>query len=100
MKWQSVQSLRISKKAFFLANMSHELRTPISGVIGLLNLLATENVKLTEQSSKDKSAHYIELAQNTADHLLKIISNILDFSKVEAGKVEVAKAPFNLNHLL
>ncbi|HIJ79681.1 MAG: ATP-binding protein [Desulfobulbaceae bacterium] len=80
-------------KSQFLANMSHEIRTPFNGIIGMVELtLATD---LTDAQRK-----YLELVKNSADRLLKIINNVLDFSKLEAGKFHSTPVPFNLRDLL
>jgi len=76
-------------KSEFLANMSHEIRTPLNGVIGMTQLL-TESKMTTDQ---DRICQTI-LAE--ADSLLRIINEILDLSKIEAGKVDLEIIPFNL----
>ena len=73
----------------FLANMSHELRTPLNGVIGFAVQLGKTN--LTEHQ-KD----YLRTIESSAKHLLAIINNILDFSKLEAGRLSFEKIPFSL----
>lgn len=80
-------------KSMFLANMSHEIRTPINAVQGLLQLLkATE---LTRQQDD-----YTSKAQVAAKSLLNIINDILDYSKIEAGKLEVETYEFNLDEIM
>ncbi len=69
-------------KADFLANMSHEIRTPIHGVLGMLSLLRCGDLKAAERQ-------YADAAHHSAETLLGIIDNILDFSKVEAGKMQL-----------
>ncbi|UZJ50700.1 hypothetical protein CBS101457_000020 [Exobasidium rhododendri] len=81
-------------KSQFLANMSHEIRTPIAGIIGLSELL------LDEQHLTARQIEYIETVQRSADGLLTVINDVLDFSKVEVGKLEVEHVPFNLMTLL
>ncbi|VAW67364.1 sensory box histidine kinase/response regulator [hydrothermal vent metagenome] len=80
-------------KADFMANMSHEIRTPMNGVIGLLQLF--EKDKLSESY-----AHYIETALDSANHLMILIDDILDFSKNDSGKLQLANNNFELSQLL
>ena len=80
-------------KASFLAVMSHEMRTPLNGVIGCLDLL--ENTKL----SSDQSS-LVSTAIKSGEALLSQISDVLDFSKMEAGKLDLELAPFNVRELI
>jgi PAS domain S-box-containing protein len=76
-------------KSSFLAMMSHEIRTPMNGVIGAASLL-----RGTELSAEQ--AHFSETIQTSGEDLLNIINDILDYSKIEAGKVALETIPFNL----
>jgi two-component system sensor histidine kinase/response regulator len=80
-------------KSQFLANMSHEIRTPINAVSGLLRLMQT--TKLTKQQDD-----YINKAYNSSHLLLNIINDILDVSKIEAGKLSLECLPFSVHEVL
>jgi len=69
-------------KSVFLANMSHEIRTPLNGIVGFVDLLASK-----ERDPEHKK--YIEIIKSSSIHLLHIIDDILDLSKVESGKLEL-----------
>ena len=77
----------------FLANMSHEIRTPINAILGMAHLLQLEGV-----SPRQKA--YFDKIDTAAQHLLSIISNILDLSKIEAGKLELEEVPVIPGNLL
>lgn len=80
-------------KADFLANMSHEIRTPLNAIIGMTHL--AEHLETTP-----KVGHYLNRIQSSSRHLLGLVNNILDLSKIEAGKLKVECSDFSLDLLL
>lgn len=79
----------LKAKEQFLANMTHELRTPLNSIIGISSLLEE-----TELSNEQKT--YIENVKLSSDHLLAIINDLLEFSKLGSGKLQLEKAEFNI----
>ncbi len=79
-------------KENFLANMSHEIRTPMNAIVGFTNLLKTQ--PLDEQSTE-----YVKTISTSSKSLLAIVNDILDLSKIEAGKLRIEKAPFHILNL-
>jgi signal transduction histidine kinase/CheY-like chemotaxis protein len=87
---ENAKKLELSIKARdqFLANMTHELRTPMTGVMGMIDLLA--DTKLTEEQT-----YYLGTARKSARYLLTVINDILDVAKLEAGKVVISNENFD-----
>jgi signal transduction histidine kinase len=83
-------------KSEFLANMSHELRTPLNAVIGFSQVLRDEMVGPVNA----KQAEYLDDITSSGNHLLSLINDVLDLSKVEAGQVELEVHPFSLREAL
>ena len=81
-------------KSEFLANMSHEIRTPMNNIIGMTDL----TIETTHLDDEQKE--YLEIIRSSSEHLLKIINDILNLSKIEAGKVSFEKKPFNLKEAI
>ena len=77
-------------KTSFLFRMSHEIRTPMNGIIGMLTLMKGKI------PADHAAMQYVEKAEELSDHLLSLINDILDMSRIEAGKVELENAPFSL----
>ncbi|MCR9074081.1 MAG: hypothetical protein NXI18_20610 [Alphaproteobacteria bacterium] len=76
-------------KSKFLASMSHEIRTPLGGMIGLTDLIL-------EDPSSPRTAEYARRLKEAGRHLLSVVNDILDFTKVTAGRVELVHAPLIL----
>ncbi|MES2734456.1 MAG: PAS domain S-box protein [Bacteroidota bacterium] len=81
------KSLKVKER--FLANMSHEIRTPMNGVIGMIDLLNTTPLQKEQKE-------YVYTIKKSSETLLNILNDILDLSKIEAGKMELHKAPVSL----
>ena len=81
-------------KTEFLANMSHELRTPLNGILGYTQILKHNN------NLNQKQNDSIDIIRKSSEHLLMIINDILDISKIESGKMELIITEFNLRRFL
>ena len=77
-------------KSVFLANISHELRTPLNSIDGFIHLLLRQGNLSNEQNL------YLQTIRKSSAHLLALINDVLDFSKIDAGKLELETAPFDL----
>jgi signal transduction histidine kinase/ligand-binding sensor domain-containing protein/CheY-like chemotaxis protein len=80
-------------KSQFLANMSHEIRTPMNGIMGMIDLALTTDLTVAQYE-------YLSIVKNSADSLLTVINDILDLSKVEAGKLELDPVEFDFRECL
>ena len=80
-------------KTTFLSRMSHEIRTPMNGIIGMLELAKSR------VDEEHPVMQYLEKAGELSDHMLSLINDILDMSRIEAGKVELEEKPFSLRAL-
>lgn len=94
---EAEQATRIAEaatesKGQFLANMSHEIRTPMNAIIGYTDLAL--RTQLSGQQAK-----YLETIRNSSNHLLRVVNDILDLSKVESGKLGLQKIPFKLGDI-
>jgi PAS domain S-box-containing protein len=80
-------------KESFLANMSHEIRTPLNGIIGMIRELSLEELSAKQQK-------YVSNASVASQHLLSVLNNILDISKIEAGELKLDSNPFSLRETI
>ncbi len=85
--------IALQSKSEFLANMSHEIRTPMNGVIGMAELLGTTGLD-------DQQRGMLETIHSCGEQLLTLINDILDVSKIEAGKMELELIPFSLRTVI
>ena len=83
---EAAEASNLAKSAF-LAHMSHEIRTPLNGVLGFADLLRAGD------ATEEQAAEYLDTIRSSGDHLLGLINDVLDLSKIEAGRVEFEIAP-------
>lgn len=81
-------------KTAFLANMSHEIRTPMNAIIGFSNLLSDKN--MIDKTGQE----YLKYIKNSGEHLLKLIEDIIDLSRIESGELKIHYAPCSINQML
>ena len=89
---QAAEAANVAK-SHFLANISHELRTPMNSILGMVDLALGEPLSATVRD-------YLKTAKDSADVLLELLNEILDFSRLEAGKVQLETLPFSLRQTL
>lgn len=80
-------------KTRFLSNMSHELRTPLNGIIGASNLLLQEQFLDTQRE-------HLTILKYSSEHMIRLVNDILDYTKIEAGKMELVSLPVNMKSLV
>jgi signal transduction histidine kinase/CheY-like chemotaxis protein len=90
-KDEAERSLKVKER--FLANMSHEIRTPMNGVIGMIDLMY-------ETPLNPEQKDYVQTIKKSSETLLTILNDILDLSKIEAGKMDLHNAPLDINEIL
>lgn len=87
-------------KSDFLANMSHEIRTPMNAIMGFTQVLKRAYNNRSSDTLQDDSLHYLNTIANSSKHLLDLINDILDLSKVEAGQIDVESIPCSLHAII
>ncbi|MCG9893692.1 MAG: ATP-binding protein [Thermosynechococcaceae cyanobacterium MS004] len=81
-------------KSVFLANMSHELRTPLNAILGFAQVLQRDRTLMPNQRE------YVEIINRSGEHLLDMINDVLNLSKIEAGRIEIRRTSFDFGHCL
>ena len=90
----------VQEKSRFLANMSHEIRTPINAILGFAGILGRKLLAHSDEAESQETQSQIGLIEKSGDDLLTIISDILDFSKVEAGQVQIESIPVSPQQIM
>ena len=90
---KEIASRAVQVKATLLTNLSHEIRTPMNGVMGMTNLLFTTNLT-------NEQREYAEAAQSSAESLLEMLNNILDYARMDQGRLQFESVDFDLHGLL
>ncbi len=81
-------------KSAFLASMSHEIRTPMNSILGYTQLLARDS------SLNQQSRQYVEIVNRSGEHLLELINDVLEMSKIESGRITIERSSFSLNSMV
>lgn len=84
----------------FLSNMSHEIRTPLNGLIGLNHMMMLNIDKVEQEQQKEQVKDWIQKSYGTANYLLSLVNDVLDVSKLQAGKVDLVMEPVMLETML
>ncbi len=90
---ENIAQAKTEAKSKFLARMSHEIRTPMNGILGMADLLK-------KRLQNETNHHYIDIIHSSAETLERVINDILDYSKIEAGKLDLKAQSVDLNKLL
>ncbi|MCM1543421.1 MAG: ATP-binding protein [Blautia sp.] len=92
---RTTESARSQKE--FLSNMSHEIRTPLNGLIGMNHLIM---VNIDDESQKPQIREWLKKSHSTANYLLSLVNDILDMSKLQAGKVDIVEEPMLVDAMI